>query len=147
MIDCLARYSRSLPHPAAVALSALLACAALFFPGAVAHAAQLAGMGSLEGEVVVERPLGQLTVYAFNTEKKIGYMVYVVQGRFRATNLFPGRYEVTVRGTPVIYGSSTTALDLRFASATVGSPECGMIGAGVACLARYYLLPSWVAGA
>ena len=70
MIDCLARYSRSLPHPAAVALSALLACAALCFPGAVAHAAQLAGMGSLEGEVVVERPLGQLTVYAFNTEKK-----------------------------------------------------------------------------
>ena len=51
------------------------------------------------------------------------------------------------RGAPVIYGSSTTALDLRFASASVGSPECGMIGAGVACLARYYLLPSWVAGA
>jgi trimethylamine--corrinoid protein Co-methyltransferase len=55
--------------------------------------------------------------------------------------------QLTERGTPVIYGSSTTALDLRFASATVGSPECGMIGAGVACLARYYLLPSWVAGA
>ncbi len=51
------------------------------------------------------------------------------------------------RGAPVIYGSSTTAMDLRFASASVGSPECGMIGAGVACLARFYLLPSWVAGA
>jgi trimethylamine---corrinoid protein Co-methyltransferase len=55
--------------------------------------------------------------------------------------------QLTQRGAPVIYGSSTTALDLRFASASVGSPECGMIGAGVACLARYYLLPSWVAGA
>jgi trimethylamine--corrinoid protein Co-methyltransferase len=55
--------------------------------------------------------------------------------------------QLTKRGAPVIYGSSTTALDLRFASASVGSPECGMIGAGVACLARYYLLPSWVAGA
>ena len=55
--------------------------------------------------------------------------------------------QLTVRGTPVIYGSSTTAMDLRFASASVGSPECGMIGAGVACLARFYLLPSWVAGA
>jgi trimethylamine--corrinoid protein Co-methyltransferase len=55
--------------------------------------------------------------------------------------------QLTKRGAPVIYGSSTTALDLRFASASVGSPECGMIGAGVACLARFYLLPSWVAGA
>jgi trimethylamine--corrinoid protein Co-methyltransferase len=55
--------------------------------------------------------------------------------------------QLTERGAPVIYGSSTTAMDLRFASASVGSPECGMIGAGVACLARFYLLPSWVAGA
>jgi trimethylamine---corrinoid protein Co-methyltransferase len=55
--------------------------------------------------------------------------------------------QLTVKGATVIYGSSTTAMDLRFASASVGSPECGMIGAGVACLARFYLLPSWVAGA
>jgi len=55
--------------------------------------------------------------------------------------------QLAARGAPVIYGSSTTAMDLRFASASVGSPECGLIGAGVACLARFYLLPSWVAGA
>ena len=55
--------------------------------------------------------------------------------------------QLTARGTPVIYGSSTTAMDLRFASASVGNPECALIGAGVACLARFYLLPSWVAGA
>ncbi len=55
--------------------------------------------------------------------------------------------QLTASGAPVIYGSSTTAMDLRYASASVGSPECGMIGAGVACLARFYLLPSWVAGA
>jgi len=55
--------------------------------------------------------------------------------------------QLTARGAPVIYGSSTTSMDLRFASASVGSPECAMIGAGVACLARFYLLPSWVAGA
>ena len=45
--------------------------------------------------------------------------------------------QLTVKGAPVIYGSSTTAMDLRFASASVGSPECAMIGAGVACLARF----------
>jgi trimethylamine---corrinoid protein Co-methyltransferase len=55
--------------------------------------------------------------------------------------------QLTVRGTPVVYGSSTTAMDLRLASASVGSPECGLISAAVAQLARFYLLPSWVAGA
>ena len=55
--------------------------------------------------------------------------------------------QLTERGAPVIYGSSTTAMDLRLAAASVGSPECAMINAGVAQLARFYLLPSWVAGA
>ncbi len=55
--------------------------------------------------------------------------------------------QLTSAGSPVIYGSSTTAMDLRFAAASVGTPECGMISAGVAQLARFYLLPSWVAGA
>lgn len=55
--------------------------------------------------------------------------------------------QLTKKGAPVVYGSSTTAMDLRFASASVGSPECGLIGAAVAQLARFYLLPSWVAGA
>ena len=54
--------------------------------------------------------------------------------------------QLTKKGAPVVYGSSTTALDLKTASAVVGSPELGMISAGVAALANYYGLPSWVAG-
>ena len=54
--------------------------------------------------------------------------------------------QLTCKGAPVVYGSSTTAMDLRLATATVGSPECAMINAAVAQLARYYLLPSFVAG-
>lgn len=54
--------------------------------------------------------------------------------------------QLTCKGAPVIYGSSTTAMDLRLATASVGSPELGMISAAVAQMARYYLLPSWVAG-
>jgi len=50
------------------------------------------------------------------------------------------------RGTPVIYGSSTTAMDLKLASASVGTPECAVISGAVARLARYYTLPSYVAG-
>jgi trimethylamine--corrinoid protein Co-methyltransferase len=55
--------------------------------------------------------------------------------------------QLTERGSPVIYGSSTTAMDLRFASASVGSPELALIGAAVAQMAKQYRLPSYIAGA
>jgi trimethylamine--corrinoid protein Co-methyltransferase len=54
--------------------------------------------------------------------------------------------QLTRKGAPVIYGSSTTAMDLRFAQASVGTPECALISGAVARLARYYALPSYVAG-
>jgi len=50
------------------------------------------------------------------------------------------------KGSPVVYGSSTTAMDLRLGTASVGTPECAMINAAVARLARYYCLPCFVAG-
>ena len=54
--------------------------------------------------------------------------------------------QLTRKGAPVIYGSSTTAMDLKLAAATVGTPECALISAAVAKLAKRYLLPSYVAG-
>jgi trimethylamine--corrinoid protein Co-methyltransferase len=54
--------------------------------------------------------------------------------------------QLTKRGAPVIYGSSTTAMDLKLAEASVGTPECALISGAVARLARYYALPSYVAG-
>jgi len=54
--------------------------------------------------------------------------------------------QLTCKGAKFIYGSSTTAMDLRLASASVGSPECALINAAVAQMSTYYLLPSWVAG-
>jgi len=54
--------------------------------------------------------------------------------------------QLTRKGAPVIYGSSTTAMDLRLAAATVGTPECALISTAVARLARDYLLPCYVAG-
>ncbi len=54
--------------------------------------------------------------------------------------------QLTRRGSPVIYGSSTTAMDLRLAAATVGTPECALISAAVARIAKDYLLPCYVAG-
>jgi len=55
--------------------------------------------------------------------------------------------QLAERGAPSIYGSSTTAIDLRYAAASVGSPELALINASVARLAQRYGLPSFVAGA
>ena len=54
--------------------------------------------------------------------------------------------QLTERGCPITYGSSTTAMDLRLAAAAVGSPELALISAATAQIARRYLLPSFVAG-
>jgi trimethylamine--corrinoid protein Co-methyltransferase len=54
--------------------------------------------------------------------------------------------QLVCKGAPVIYGSSTTAMDLKIGAASVGTPECAIISGAVARLARYYALPSYVAG-
>jgi trimethylamine--corrinoid protein Co-methyltransferase len=54
--------------------------------------------------------------------------------------------QLASKGAPVIYGSSTCPFDLWQTTASVGSPECGMISAGVAQLARKYALPCFAAG-
>ena len=50
------------------------------------------------------------------------------------------------KGAPVIYGSSTTAMDLRQGTASVGTPEAALVSGAVACIARYYKIPSYVGG-
>jgi trimethylamine--corrinoid protein Co-methyltransferase len=54
--------------------------------------------------------------------------------------------QLVAGGAPVIYGSSTTAMDLKLGTASVGTPECAIISGAVARLARYYALPCYVAG-
>ncbi len=50
------------------------------------------------------------------------------------------------KGARCFYGSSSTAMDLRFGSASVGSPEAAMLSAGTAGMANYYNLPSYISG-
>ena len=54
--------------------------------------------------------------------------------------------QLTKKGAPNLYGSSTTIMDLRTAAVTVGCPELAMLSAAVVKLARYYNLPSYIAG-
>jgi trimethylamine---corrinoid protein Co-methyltransferase len=50
------------------------------------------------------------------------------------------------RGNTFVYASSTCSLDMRFGTATVGTPETALYQAGTAALADYYSVPSWTAG-
>lgn len=54
--------------------------------------------------------------------------------------------QLACKGAPVFYASSTTIMDMRHLTTPVGAPEMAMISNAVAQLAKYYLLPSFVAG-
>ncbi len=54
--------------------------------------------------------------------------------------------QIVRKGTPVIYGSSTTILDLLYTTTPVGAPEHGMIGAAVAQIGQFYNIPTDVGG-
>ncbi len=50
------------------------------------------------------------------------------------------------KGNPIIYGTSTTIMDMRYSTSPVGAPEHAMIGAAVAELAHYYNVPNTAGG-
>ena len=75
---------------------AIAALALLVFTNCVL-AGQLAGYGQLSGAVSGSKPGVLPVVYAYNTDKDVGYMVFVVNGKYRAINLIPGAYDVTIR--------------------------------------------------
>ncbi len=50
------------------------------------------------------------------------------------------------KGAKVIYGSSTTAMDLRLGTASVGTPEAALVSGAVACVAKHYKMPCYVGG-
>lgn len=54
--------------------------------------------------------------------------------------------QLACKGAPVLYGSSTSIMDVRHLTTPVGSPELAMISNAVAQMSQYYLLPSFVAG-
>lgn len=54
--------------------------------------------------------------------------------------------QLVSKGTPVIYGSSSTIMDLIHTTSPVGAPEHGMLGAAVSQLGQYYGIPTDVGG-
>jgi virginiamycin B lyase len=57
----------------------------------------LPGMAALSGTVQAPRAFKAAQVHLMHAEKNVLFMVYTSNGRYRAVNLFPGTYEVTVR--------------------------------------------------
>jgi trimethylamine--corrinoid protein Co-methyltransferase len=54
--------------------------------------------------------------------------------------------QLTEKGAPVFYGSSTTIMDMKKMTSPVGAPEHAMIGAAVAGIGKYYGIPTYVGG-
>jgi streptogramin lyase len=57
----------------------------------------LEGYGQLSGTVSDSEPGVLPVVYAYNMDKDVAYTVFVVDGKYRAVNLIPGSYDVTIR--------------------------------------------------
>ena len=55
-------------------------------------------------------------------------------------------HQLTCKGAPLLYGSSSLSFDLRLTTTPVGAPECGLLNAGAPRLAQKYMLPSFAAG-
>ncbi|WP_198306644.1 [trimethylamine--corrinoid protein] Co-methyltransferase [Dehalobacterium formicoaceticum] len=51
--------------------------------------------------------------------------------------------QLTRKGTPTMYCTCSTIMDLRFTLAAVGAPEWGILSAALASVAQYYKLPFW----
>ncbi len=54
--------------------------------------------------------------------------------------------QLVKKGHPMVYGTSTTMMDLRTTVACVGTPELALFSAAVAKMAQFYHIPVWVAG-
>ncbi|MCU0758444.1 MAG: carboxypeptidase regulatory-like domain-containing protein [Steroidobacteraceae bacterium] len=76
-------------------LAAAVAASWLAWPAPVLAAPP--GTGSLEGAVTSTSDPTGARIYAHDRERNVRYVVFVVDGRYRAVGLLPGRYEVTVR--------------------------------------------------
>lgn len=92
--------------------------AAALAVGSSCYAAALPGLGEVAGSVTGAPPGTIVPVYLFNKELHVGYGVFAVDGRYRAVNLFPGRYQVEV---PHWYAPSKDGLAMAPRSVVVSA--------------------------
>jgi trimethylamine--corrinoid protein Co-methyltransferase len=54
--------------------------------------------------------------------------------------------QIINKGNPILYGSSTTIMDMKTATSPVGAPEHAMFGSAVGQIGHYYGIPTNVGG-
>ncbi len=54
--------------------------------------------------------------------------------------------QIINKGNPILYGSSTTIMDMKSATSPVGAPEHAMFGSAVGQIGHYYGIPTNVGG-
>jgi cytochrome c len=62
-----------------------------------AHAASPSALGEISGRVHGTQPDALAIVFAHDAKRDVAYSVYVVDGKYRATQVLPGEYAITVR--------------------------------------------------
>ena len=100
-----------------------------------ANAAEIQGTGSISGTVTAKQPFKAAQVYIRNVDKRILHMVYTNAGKFRAVNLFPGNYEISVE----VKGMESEVQKLAIKAgdhptlklALLGSPDPGFLPSAV----------------
>lgn len=63
---------------------------------APAGADPVPGLSQVEGSVTAPKSVAGTKVTLKNIDRNVSYTVFAAKGRYRAVNMFPGRYEVTV---------------------------------------------------
>ena len=71
-------------------------CLLLFGVVPKVEADTIPGLGILSGTVEAPQPFVAAQVYARHQDRNVLYMVYTAGGRYRAVNMLPGSYEVSV---------------------------------------------------
>src|SRR3954467_5178161 len=76
-----------------------------------ADAGPIAGTASLSGAVQAPTAFQAAQVHLMNVDKNVLFMVWTSGGRYQAINLFPGRYEVSVRKAGFVADTQTVTLE------------------------------------
>lgn len=101
-------------------------------------------------EVIIEGAKAGVPVSILSMGLSGGTTPVTLAGTFVVTNaeILAGIVlaQLVRKGNPVIYGSSTTVMDMRRATSPVGAPEHAMFGAMVAQMGKYYDIVTKVGG-
>jgi trimethylamine--corrinoid protein Co-methyltransferase len=102
------------------------------------------------GEIIIESAKAGLPVNCLSMALAGGTSPMTLPGTLVVTNceFMAGMVlaQIVNKGNPMVYGSSTTIMDMITTTSPVGAPEHAMVGACVAKLGKFYGIPAYCGG-